>query len=175
MNKVSIRKLSAADAPHIARLANNINIWNNLRDYMPHPYLLDDAVSFIEMASKENHVMTFGILYQDEFCGIIGMNKQKDIYHKSVEVGYWLGEPYWGKGITSSALKLITEYAFKNLGINRIYTSVFEANHASMRVLEKNGYVKEGVLRDAVYKNRKFLDEHRYGILRDEWIEKNNQ
>ena len=175
MNNISLKKLSPDDAPQIARLANNKNIWDNLRDYIPHPYKLDDAISFIEMASKQNPCLTFGMCSQDELCGVIGMNAQNDIYRKSAEIGYWLGEPYWGKGITSAALKLMTDYAFKVLDVNRIYTSVFENNHASMRVLEKNGYTKEGVLRKAVYKNDVFLDEHRFGILRSEWTNRSSK
>jgi len=125
------------------------------------------------MIRNQNPCVTSGMHFQDELCGVIGMNVQNDIYRKSVEIGYWLGEPYWGKGITSAALKLMTDYAFNVLDVNRVYTSVFEANHASMRVLEKNGYTKEGVLRKAVYKNDVFLDEHRFGILRSEWTTEN--
>lgn len=169
MNNISLKKLSPDDAPQIARLANNKNIWNNLRDYMPFPYQLSDAKGFIELVSHQNPCLTYGISFHDELCGVVGVNDQKDIYKKSVEIGYWLGEPYWGKGIASAALKLMTNYAFDTLDINRIYTSVFEANHASMKVLNKNGYTKEGILRKAVYKNDVFLDEHRYGILRSEW------
>ena len=87
---------------------------------------------------------------------------QKDVYQKSAEIGYWIGEPFWGKGIATKAVELITKYGFDELNLNRIYTGVFEYNIVSMKVLEKNGFQKEGIFKNAVLKNDKVYDEHRF-------------
>ena len=97
-----------------------------------------------------------------QFCGIIGLIIQEDVYAKTAEIGYWLGEQFWGKGIMTKAVELMTEYGFGKLKLVRIYTGIFEYNITSMKVLEKNGYVKEGIFKKAIYKNRKTWDEHRY-------------
>ncbi|MGB5228245.1 MAG: GNAT family protein, partial [Eudoraea sp.] len=86
---------------------------------------------------------------------------------KSAEIGYWIGEPYWGKGIATKAIKLITKYGFEDLKLVRIYAGVFEFNMVSMKVLENNGYKKEGVFKKAVFKNSNFFDEHRYFKLNE--------
>ena len=93
---------------------------------------------------------------------------QKDVYRESAEIGYWLGAPYWGKGIATKAVALVTHYGFETLRLNRIFTGVFSFNKASMRVLEKNGFTKEGIFKRAVVKNGITYDEHRYA----KWIDK---
>jgi RimJ/RimL family protein N-acetyltransferase len=167
VHEVKIRPLKLADSPSLAKLANNKKVWNNLRDSMPSPYDENDAKTFIELTEKENPRQNFGITYQGRLCGVIGVNVQKDVYRKSAELGYWLGEPFWGKGIATQAVKLITNYGFGELDLNRIYAGVFQYNSASMKVLEKNGYKKEGLFKNAISKNGKVCDEHRYYKLRD--------
>lgn len=163
---VSLKRLVKADAEKLARLANNKRIWDNVRDNLPHPYSRKDANDFINHTRKEKPPVTFGIFYQDEFCGMIGLVPQPDIYRLSAEVGYWIGEPYWNKGVATDAVRLITHYGFEELKLERIYAGVFEYNKASMRVLEKNGYEKEGVSRNALVKNNRVFNEHRYGITK---------
>jgi len=97
MSQVSIKAMQIQDAERLALLGNNKKIWDNLRDYIPHPYTLQDANDFIEMLSKSEPLTTFGIFYDDELVGVMGYNLQKDIYRESAEIGYWLGEAYWGK------------------------------------------------------------------------------
>ncbi len=164
--KVTIRKLQSSDRLLLAQLANNKNIWNNLRDYIPHPYSENDAEFFINLTKKQNPPQSFGIVYKKELCGVISLLIQEDVYKTSAEIGYWIGEPYWIKGIATEAVKEITHYGFENLDIIRIYTGVFEHNIGSMKVLEKNGYHKEGIFKKAVIENGKILDEHRYCILK---------
>lgn len=154
------------EARELARLANNKKIWDNLRDYFPHPYTIENAMDFINTIRADEPKHTFCIYYNNTLCGVIGLNKQLDVYSKSLEVGYWIGEPFWGKGIAREALRLITEYAFDELKIKRLHTGVYEHNLASMKVLESNGYEKEGVHRKAVYKNGQFIDEHRYAKVK---------
>ncbi len=164
---VKIRQFTVLDQSELARLANNKNVWDNLRDYIPFPYTEKDAESFIRLNLKENPQQNFGIAFDNELCGVIGLIPQKDVYRKSAEIGYWLGEPFWGKGIATEAVRQITEYGFARLGIIRIYSGVFDYNIASMKVLEKNGFKKEGIFRNAIIKNGKVFDEHRYYLLND--------
>nr|WP_255452598.1 GNAT family N-acetyltransferase [Aquimarina sp. RZ0] len=135
-------------------------MWNNVRDYFPHPYSEKDAESFIKITKSQAPKQSFAIEYKNNLCGVISLLVQKDIYHKSAEVGYWIGEPYWGHGIATKAVALITNYGFEKLNLIRIYAGVFEHNIASMKILEKNGYKKEAIFRKAIYKNSKILDEH---------------
>ena len=161
-NKVKLRKIELSDKAELSRLMNNKKIWDNIRNYIPHPYKEKDAESFIELIENDELQQVFAIEFDSKFCGVIGLILQKDIYEKSAEIGYWIGEPYWGKGIVSEAVKLITEYGFEKNNLIRIYASVFEFNIASMKVLEKNGYIKEGILKKAIFKNGENIDEHRY-------------
>ncbi|SNS47924.1 Protein N-acetyltransferase, RimJ/RimL family [Ekhidna lutea] len=167
---ITIRPLAKEDARQIAGLLNNKNIWNNLRDYIPSPYSKKDALEFINGISEQDPRVTFAITYKNETCGVIGLIQQTDIYRLSAEIGYWVGEPYWGKGIATSALKLATDYGFEKLSLERIFAGTFSHNAASRRVLEKCGYKKEGVARSAVLKNNQILDEHKYAILKSDWI-----
>jgi len=139
--KVKLRSLMDEDIVDLARLANNRNVWNNLRDRMPHPYSEVDAKEFITITKNEQPRQNFSIEYEGKFCGVIGFLLQYDVYRGSAEIGYWLGEPFWRKGIATGAVRLITEYGFSELNLRRIYASVFAFNKASARVLEKNGYL----------------------------------
>jgi len=160
--KIKIRPLELSEKNELAKLANNKKIWNNLRDYIPFPYTESDADFFINLTKKEEPKQTFGIEYEGKLSGIIGLVIQKDVYKKSAAIGYWIGEPFWGNGIATKAVELITKYGFDKLDLNRIYTGVFEYNTASMKVLEKNGYEKEGIFKNAIFKNDKICDEHRF-------------
>ena len=110
--------------------------------------------------------VTFAIDFKGKFVGVIGIKTQTDIYRRSGEVGYWIGKPHQGQGIATIALELITEYGLNVLGLNRLFAGVFSNNAASIRVLEKCGYLHEGIHKDAVWKNQRFLDEHRYGFVK---------
>jgi [ribosomal protein S5]-alanine N-acetyltransferase len=165
-NNIRLRPLSENDISVLAKLAHNKKIWDNLRDYMPYPYTEKDAIFFIDLIAKENPPMTFGIDYKNELCGVIGLIPQKDVYCKTAEIGYWLGEEYWGKGIATVALKLLTDYGLNTVGFVRLHTGVYEYNIASMKVLEKCGYTKDGIFKKAVFKNGVILDEHKYSITK---------
>ncbi|MDT0608158.1 GNAT family N-acetyltransferase [Croceitalea rosinachiae] len=165
--KIKIRPLNLSDKAELAKLANNKKVWDNLRDYIPFPYKEGDAEFFINLAIKEEPKQTFGIEYKGKLSGVIGLVKQKDVYQKSAEIGYWIGELYWGNGIATKAVELIIKYGFDKLGLNRIYTGVFEYNIGSMKVLEKNGFKKEGIFKNAIFKNDKVYNEHRFYKLNE--------
>lgn len=166
-SKVQLRELYLSDAKTMARLADNKNIWDNVRDRFPHPYTEKDASVFIEGQREDEDEKVFAIELDGEFCGCIGLIFQKDVYRKSAEIGYWVGENFWGKNVATEALSQLIEYAFKNLELNRLYAGVFEYNRSSMRVLEKNGFQREGLFKKAVFKNGKFWDEYRYALVYD--------
>lgn len=160
-----LRPLGPEDNYMLAELANNKHIWDNVRDLMPFPYMLQHADEFIARAHQHNPPHIMGVIFQGKLCGVAGLHCQPDVYRRSAELGYWIGEPYWNMGIASCAVGMMTRYGFKALGYHRIYANVFAYNVASMRVLEKNGYRSEGINREAVWKNGRFWNEHRYAIL----------
>ena len=159
---IILRPLYDNDLDALARLANNRKIWDNVRDILPSPYSIDDANYFIKLTQKENPQTTFAIEYCKEFCGVIGLVGQSDVYKKTAEIGYWIGEPYWNKGIATVSVKLLTQYGFDQLDFIRIHTGVFEFNIGSMKVLKKNGYSKDGIFKKSILKNGQIFDEHRF-------------
>jgi len=165
-NKLTLRPFKDSDAKILTELCNNKKIWDNLRDYIPFPYTENNAIEFIKYCQTESPQHTFAIEFNGEFAGSIGLVKQNDVYRLTAEIGYWLGEPFWGQGITTKAVKLITEYGFKQLGLIRIYSGVFDFNKASQRVLEKAGFMLECIVEKAVVKNENVCDEYRYGLVK---------
>jgi len=160
-----LREFRKSDIKLLAGLCNNKKIWDNLRDYIPHPYTEKDAEEFIGFCKNENPQLTFAIEVEGEFAGSIGLVRQKDVYRLSAEIGYWLGEPYWGKGIMTEAVWQLTEYGFSRLGLVRIYTGVFDFNRASQRVLEKAGFKLECISEKALIKNDRICDEYKYALI----------
>jgi RimJ/RimL family protein N-acetyltransferase len=165
--KIILRRLNDSDRSSLAQLANNKKIWDNLRDMMPYPYSEDNASFFINMTKEEDPQMTFAIEYNNQLCGVIGLVPLQDVYKRTVEIGYWIGEPFWNKGIATEAVRLVSNYAFEELGFIRIHTGIFEYNTSSMKVLEKCGYKKDGVFEKAVLKNGNIYDEHRFSKIND--------
>lgn len=134
-NELKLRPFKVSDSKRLAEFCNNKNIWDNLRDYMPFPYTEKNATEYIGYCQSENPQLTFAIEFSGEFVGSIGLVRQTDVYKLTAEIGYWIGEPYWGLGITTEAVRLITEYGFNHLGLVRIYTGVFDFNKASQKAL----------------------------------------
>ena len=158
MSSVSLRRWQPEDAVLLATYFNNIHIWNNMRDHIPHPYSVEDAEKFILAQTDVSPVQNFAIQTEQELAGGIGILLRDDVYRMNVELGYWIAEPFWGKGIASEAVRLITDYIMETFAINRIVAEVFEYNKPSMRVLEKNGYHLETVCRQGVLKNDYLFD-----------------
>lgn len=165
MADVKLRTLEPSDKTQMAQLANNKKVWDNVRDAFGHPYTEKNAEEFIEHQAKSDTEKVFAIECNGELCGLVGLILQKDVYRNSAEIGYWIGEPFWGQGIATQAVGLLARHAFEKLSLVRLYAGVFEFNVGSMRVLEKNGFQKEGVSKKAVFKNGEFWNEHRYGLL----------
>lgn len=163
---ISLRTLEPGDVQNVVSLANNPKIAANLRDAFPHPYTEKDAEAFIEAARSANPPFRFAIEKDGHYVGNIALHVQDDVYQKSAEIGYFVGEPYWGQGIGTEAVKLIVDYGFTTLGVQRIFAGVFSTNPASARLLEKAGFSFEGASKNAVFKNGVLCDELRYAILK---------
>jgi RimJ/RimL family protein N-acetyltransferase len=164
-DNVTLREFTPEDKYRLAELANNPRIAVNLRDGFPNPYTLVDAENFLEKFANQQSALVLAIEYNGEYVGNIGLHKGTDVYRKSAEIGYFLGEPYWNKGIAVKAVNLICNYGFKNLDIVRIHAGIFEYNLASMRVLEKCGFKKEAIRKKAVFKQGKVWNEIIYAKL----------
>lgn len=159
---VTIRKLRRNDKFRMAEISNNEKVAVNLRDAFPSPYSLEDAQKFIAMCLRQEPYQVFAIEYEGEYVGNIGLHRQDDVYRKTAELGYFIGEAYWHKGITPRAVNLICDYGFRELEVIKIFSGVFSFNTASQRVLEKCGFEREAVLRNAVIKKGQICDELRY-------------
>ena len=159
-----IRSWRSSDLESLVMHANNRNIWINLRDRFPHPYRKRDGQTFLKRTLEEQPETAFAIVVNDEAVGGIGFQLQGDVERVSAEIGYWLGEPFWGRGIATEALVAVTEYAIATHGLTRVYAVPFEWNRASCRVLEKAGYVLEGRLRRSAVKNGSVTDQLQYAF-----------
>ena len=160
-----VRSYRHSDAESLALYANNIKIWLNLRDMFPHPYKIENAKMFIESAIRSNPETNFAICIGDRAVGGIGYNMHSDVERISAELGYWLGEPFWGRGITTEAVKAVTMSAINEHGLKRVFAVPYETNKASHRVLEKAGYVLEGRMRKSAIKDGKILDQLLYAYV----------
>jgi len=160
-----VRSWRPADAESLARYANNRKIWINLRDAFPHPYTIHDAREFIRAIRSRTPETTFAIAVGDEPIGSIGFVLHRDVERVSAEIGYWLAEPFWGRGITAEALSAVTKFAIEQHGLTRIYAVPFAWNAPSCRVLEKAGYVLEARLRKSAVKDGKLTDQLQYAFI----------
>jgi RimJ/RimL family protein N-acetyltransferase len=164
--KIKLSSLEIKDADSIVKQANNINIWINLTDIFPSPYKKSDAIEFIKISKNIEPQTIFKISYKNKFAGIISITPKSGMYKNTGEIGYWIGEEFWGKGIVSDAIKLILDYTKKTFPeIKKVYALVFDFNKASMRVLEKNGFVEEAVLKNAAIKNEKTVNIHYFSYF----------
>lgn len=147
------------------KYADNRRIWVNLRDRFPHPYTKSDGREFLRAVGQQHPETTFALDVDGEAVGSIGFVLQPDVERVSAEIGYWLGEPFWGRGITTEALVAVTRFAFEHHGLTRIFALPFASNTASRRVLEKAGYVLEARLRRSAVKEGVIVDQCQYAFI----------
>jgi ribosomal-protein-alanine N-acetyltransferase len=165
---ILLRDLELGDASDLALLADNAKVAATLRDRFPQPYRLEDALGFIVDVRKGGTESAYAIEIEGRIAGVIGVMPGQDVYRQSAEIGYWLGEAYWGRGIMTRVLIEFSAWVFTELPFRRLYGVVFSSNPASARVLEKAGYVREGVMREHVTKGGEMLDEWHYALLNPE-------
>jgi ribosomal-protein-alanine N-acetyltransferase len=152
--KITLRPWHLDDVTDLVAIANNKNIAQFMADVFPHPYTIENGKTFI----------TFANTVDGKPSGSIGLHLQTDILRKNAEIGYWLGEQHWGKGIITQTIPQIIDYGFKNMDIVRIFARIFGTNKASQKVVEKCGFKLEGKYDKTLYKNGEYLDELIYAI-----------
>lgn len=168
--KCRIRKWELSDAKDLAAALSNKKVQDNLRDGLPYPYTEQDGKEFISamLSADESETFAFAITVDNMVIGSIGIFRQGNIHRQTAELGYYIAEEYWGKGIMTEAVKQICEYIFAKSDIIRIYAEPFAYNIASCRVLEKVGFQYEGTLRNNAVKNSKVIDMKMYSLLKAE-------
>jgi ribosomal-protein-alanine N-acetyltransferase len=164
---ISLRPWEISDLDSLLLYANNPNIARNMTNGFPHPYTKEAGSNFIAMAKTKKPLSIFAICINNEAIGGIGVHPQQDIHEKCAELGYWLAETFWGKGITSIAVLKMIDFAFQNFDIVRLYARPFSSNIGSQKVLEKCGFSLEAKLKKSIYKNGVYLDELIYSIVKD--------
>ena len=162
-----VRSYRESDAASLARHGNDRRIWLNLRDRFPHPFLVADADAYIAHTLRQPEPVSFAIDVGGEAVGGISLRPGQDIERCGAELGYWVGASHWGRGIATSAVRLLSAYAFAETTLARVWAVPFVHNLASIRVLEKAGYARESLMRRSAIKDGEVLDQYLYAIVRD--------
>jgi RimJ/RimL family protein N-acetyltransferase len=161
----TIREWRRDDKPSLLHHANNHAVWRNLTHLFPHPYTEADAERWFDFLERQDELTHWAIEVDDQAVGGIGMIRGEGIYHRSAEIGYWLGEDWWGRGIATAAVGALVPELLRRYALIRLEANVFAWNTASMRVLEKCGFVREAVLRSAAVKDGRITDLHVYAFI----------
>ena len=164
----TLRPWQHGDAESIVRHANDPDVAANLRDRFPHPYTAADAEEWLQFATTESPVTDFAVEVDGEAVGGIGLTLETDIERCSAEIGYWLGKAVWGRGLATAAVKTLVGYGLREFGLTRIFARVFAEHGASIRVLEKAGFSREGLMRRAAIKAKIVRDQVLYAITDQE-------
>ena len=166
---VNIRSWKIEDAQNLSSALNNKNIHDNLRDGLPLPYTVSDAESFISsmLSADKDSTYAWAITVDDVAVGSIGVFRKDNVHRLTAEMGYYVAEEYWGKGVTTEAVKQACRYIFDNTDIVRIFADPYDFNVASCRVLEKAGFTYEGTLRKNAVKNGQLVDMKMYAVIRE--------
>ena len=166
--EITLRPWRADDLAALVPLADDPRVARNLRDAFPSPYSEADGRAFLELCAQLEppQALFLAVTADGALAGGIGLTFGADVARKSAELGYWLGEPFWGRGIASAAVRQICARGFGEYGLVRIYAEPFAYNKASQRVLEKCGFEREGVLRKSVLKNGEFYDSMLYALVK---------
>lgn len=168
---IKLRAWEYSDVPLLAKYANNKNVSINLTDSFPFPYTEEDGKRFVSRIREKEDIPVFLIEYNGEFAGGIGLHQKNDIYRICYVLGYWVIEPLWGKGIVTEAIRQIVIKGFERPDLERIEAGTFEWNKASARVLEKNGFILESIIKKGAIKDGKIIDLYNYRMLRDEALD----
>jgi [ribosomal protein S5]-alanine N-acetyltransferase len=162
----TVRNWRTTDKASLLRWADNRSVWRNLTHRFPHPYTEADADSWFSLLAKSPNPTHWAIDVDGEAVGGVGVQMGEGVYARSGQFGYWLGEPFWGRGIMTAAVRETSEYVLDQFDLVRLESPVFEWNRPSMRVLEKCGFVREAVLRKSVFKDGQIIDSVLYVLLR---------
>jgi [ribosomal protein S5]-alanine N-acetyltransferase len=160
----TLRNWTTKDLGSLIKNANNFKIAKNMSNAFPYPYTEKFGRRYINRAITTKPTSIFAISIENEAVGSIGVYPQTDIHCRNAEMGYWLAEEYWGKGIMPEAIRQMVDYSFMNLDIDRIFARPYGTNIASQRVLEKAGFILEARLEKTILKNGEYLDELYYAV-----------
>ena len=165
---INLREWIVEDAPDLTAAINNKKVLDNLRDGIPYPYTEKDAEEFIASTrnAEKDSQYAFAIIYEGKVIGSIGIIRKDNIHRFTGELGYYIAEPYWGKGITTEAVRQMRNFVFENTDIVRIFAEPYAHNEASCRVLEKAGFRYEGLLRQNAVKNGQYTDMKMYAVIK---------
>ena len=163
-----LRKWRLSDAADLAAALNNEKVLNNLRDGLPYPYTEQDASDYISamLCADETSTFAYAITRNDRAIGSIGAFRQSNIHRQTAELGYYLAEEYWGRGIMTEAIRQLCAIIFDTTDILRIYAEPFAYNTGSRRALEKAGFRFEGMMKNNAVKNGKVVDMALYSLTR---------
>lgn len=163
----TVRSYRVGDAASLAHHGNNRRVWENLRDRFPHPFTEAKGAEYIARVLGSSEQTSFAIDVGGAAVGGISLHRGSDIEQASAELGYWLGEEFWNRGIATRAIQLVTDYAFNDLELLRVFAVPFTSNIGSYRALEKAGYLREGRLRQSAVKDGRVVDQYLYARVRD--------
>lgn len=162
--KIELRPWQIDDLDSLIENGNNFEVARFMTDVFPHPYTEEAARRFIDLATTEKPKRLKAIAVDGMAVGGIGIHPKTDVLKKNAELGYWLGQAYWGKGIASQVVPQMVKFAFETYDITRLYACVYGNNKASQRVLEKCGFKLEAHFDKTIFKNGEFLDELIYAV-----------
>ncbi len=165
-----LRPWQIDDLDNLVHHANNYEIAKNLTDLFPYPYSAENGRQFIELATHSQPNRILAIAVDGKAAGAIGIHPQDDIERMNAELGYWLGQEYWGRGIMTQAIQQMVAYGFQHWPVNRIYARPFGTNIGSQRALEKAGFILEARLEKTLFKFGNYVDELIYAVRRDKMI-----
>ncbi len=168
-----LRPYQPSDVKSLVKHANNLNISKYLTNKFPFPYEKKDGEAFIQLALSHNPLQIKAIVVNGEVIGSIGVHQLTDIYSKNAEIGYWIAEPYWGKGIMPMAVKEMLQYGFATFDIDRIFARTSHTNLASQQVLKKAGFIFEAELKSTIFKYGEYFDERIFGFRKHQLTEPN--
>jgi RimJ/RimL family protein N-acetyltransferase len=166
LGDLNVRSWRKDDLKALLQHANNPKIAANLRDQFPHPYTRRDGIDFLDYAHTQEPECSFAIEYGGEAVGGVGFLLGRDIARISAEMGYWLGEEFWGRGIATRGVTAASDWALEHYKLSRVFAMAFAHNGASIRVLEKAGFEREGLLRRSAIKNGVVLDQILFAKVR---------
>ncbi|GGH18474.1 GNAT family N-acetyltransferase [Pedobacter zeae] len=168
--QIILRPYQPGDVEDLVKHANNVNISKYLTNKFPFPYEKKDGEAFIRLALSHDPLQIKAIVLNGEVIGSIGVHQLADIYSKSAEMGYWIAEDFWGKGIVPIAIKEMLKYGFDTFDIERIFARTAHTNFASQQVLKKSGFIFEAELKGTIFKNGEYFDELIFGFRKNQLI-----
>ncbi len=165
VSDVRLRPWREDDVPELVRLADDRLVWQQLRDAFPHPYTAEAGRGWVAPATARPPATHFAVVCGGVLVGGAGYLPGQDVERVGAEVGYWIGRPYWGRGLATAAVRELVNVTAGRGGFTRLFALPFAANAASCRVLEKAGFTLDAVLRRSAIKDGRVVDQCLYSLV----------